>query len=147
MPGLTQILIKFGPFISPAIFCLVPVCAVFLGIAYAWSKKILTTMSVKNEMDYKQTSFNWINFFYTVFLAIVSLFPLLGMLGTVLSLLALDISTENTDALKQNFFIALDTTAWGLVFSIIFKAVHSFVQTKIETAITKIDELIRLSYK
>lgn len=103
-------------------------------------------MSVNNEIDYKNTSFNWINFCYSAFIALVSIFPLLGMLGTVLALLSLDITGGATEELKANFFLALDTTAWGLVFSIAFKVANSFLQTTIETAIEKIDVLVKSHY-
>ena len=108
-----------------------------------WSRKILKSMSVNNEIDYKNTSFNWINFCYSAFIALVSIFPLLGMLGTVLALLSLDITGGATQELKANFFLALDTTAWGLVFSIAFKIANSFFQTTIESAIEKIDILVK----
>ncbi len=104
-------------------------------------------MSSKNDTDYKQMSFNVTNVLYNIFLAIVSIFPLLGMLGTVLALLGLDLSTGDMSGLKQQFFMALDTTALGLVYSIVFKFAHSLVQTKIETAILKIDEIIKKSFE
>ena len=68
------------------------------------------------------------------------------MLGTVLALLSLDITGGATEELKANFFLALDTTAWGLVFSIAFKVANSFLQTTIETAIEKIDVLVKSHY-
>jgi len=103
-------------------------------------------MSVNNEIDYKNTSFNWINFCYSAFIALVSIFPLLGMLGTVLALLSLDITGGATQELKANFFLALDTTAWGLVFSIFFKVLNSVFQTTVESAIEKIDILVKSHY-
>ena len=146
MGGLTDILVKFGPFVSPLIFILFPVCLILLIISVVWSRKILNSISSDNEIDYKYTSFNWINFCYSAFIALVSIFPLLGMLGTVLALLSLDITSGATEELKSNFFLALDTTAWGLVFSIGFKIANSFLQTTIETAIEKIDTLVKSHY-
>ena len=146
MGALTDVLVKFGPFVSPLIFILFPVCLILLIISVMWSRKILGSISSENEIDYKYTSFNWINFCYSAFIALVSIFPLLGMLGTVLSLLSLDIVSGATEELKANFFMALDTTAWGLVFSIGFKIANSFLQTTIETAIEKIDVLVKSHY-
>ena len=146
MEALTDALINFGPIGSPLIFTLFPVCLILLIISVVWSRKILKSMNANNEIDYKYTSFNWINFCYSAFIALVSIFPLLGMLGTVLALLSLDITGGATEELKANFFLALDTTAWGLVFSIAFKVANSFLQTTIETAIEKIDVLVKSHY-
>lgn len=146
MGALTDALKNFGPFVSPLIFALFPVCLTLLIISVVWSRKILKSMSVNNEIDYKNTSFNWINLCYSAFIALVSIFPLLGMLGTVLALLSLDITGGATEELKANFFLALDTTAWGLVFSIFFKVLNSVFQTTVESAIEKIDILVKSHY-
>lgn len=146
MGALTDALKNFGPFVSPLIFALFPVCLTLLIISVVWSRKILKSMSVNNEIDYKNTSFNWINFCYSAFIALVSIFPLLGMLGTVLALLSLDITGGATQEPKANFFLALDTTAWGLVFSIFFKVLNSVFQTTVESAIEKIDILVKSHY-
>ena len=62
MGALTDALKNFGPFVSPLIFTLFPVCLTLLIISVVWSRKILKSMSVNNEIDYKNTSFNWIFF-------------------------------------------------------------------------------------
>ncbi|MCM1419692.1 MAG: MotA/TolQ/ExbB proton channel family protein [Bacteroides sp.] len=123
-------------------FCL----AAFVG-SIILSNNINKQMSAENEPDYKTKSFNWLNLFYNIFLVIVSIFPLLGMLGTVLALLGLDFSSPDTAALKQQFSVALETTALGLIFSIVFKIVHAPFQSRIETAIDKIDEITKKSFK
>lgn len=140
-------LVGIGSMICPIIYILVGFCIAALGVSVYLSNIINKQMSSGNEPDYKRKSFHWLNFCYNIFLAIVSIFPLLGMLGTVLALLGLDLSSQDTSGLQQQFFLALDTTALGLVFSIVFKFVHSFVQTKIETAIAKIDEITKSSFK
>lgn len=68
---------------------------------------------------------------YTVFVVLISIFPLLGMLGTVCSLLSLDM-TGDTALLQNNFFQALITTFWGIIYAIIFKIVNAIFQTQIE---------------
>lgn len=55
----------------------------------------------------------------------ISIFPLLGMLGTVIGLLGLDLASGDMDNIKNNFFIALTSTAWGIIFSVIFKVAHA----------------------
>ena len=71
----------------------------------------------------------------------ISLFPLVGMLGTVSALLTLDISAA-TDGLKSNFFQALDTTGMGLIFAIVFKFANAFLQPQIEERITKAKKML-----
>ncbi|MDE6710748.1 MAG: MotA/TolQ/ExbB proton channel family protein [Oscillospiraceae bacterium] len=79
------------------------------------------------EIHFKQDKF------YGFFVNLVSIFPLLGMIGTVLALLSLDLSADN-GSITNNFFGALTSTFWGAVFGTIFKIVDSSVSTKIEMA-------------
>ena len=67
--------------------------------------------------------------FYTVFANVTSIFPLLGILGTVISLMPM--VAEMAD-MSQNFFAALTSTFWGLVFAILFKLLDGFLVSKIE---------------
>ncbi len=66
---------------------------------------------------------------YNVFVNVTSLFPLLGILGTVLSLLKMLDSGENFDA---SFYAALTSTMWGLVFAIVFKAIEFYPASILE---------------
>lgn len=68
------------------------------------------------------------------------------MLGTVLALLNLDLSGE-TSALKNNFFQALDTTEWGIIFAVFFKVLNAFFQPYIEAQIEKLKKLLEKSYE
>ena len=79
---------------------------------------------------------------YTLFITLISIFPLLGMFGTVKALLDLDMSAE-TSALQNNFFSALTSTAWGIIFAVAFKVLNSFVQPFIENQIAKAKEEIK----
>lgn len=71
--------------------------------------------------------------YYGWFVNMVSIFPLLGMIGTVLALLSLDLSADN-GSITNNFFGALTSTFWGAVFGTGFKLADSAVSTKIEMA-------------
>lgn len=55
---------------------------------------------------------------YAIYTNITAIFPLLGIMGTVSSLLPLVSDLSN---MQGNFFAALTSTFWGLVFSIICK--------------------------
>lgn len=64
------------------------------------------------------------------YLGITSLFPLLGMLGTVVALIPM--VKEIGNSVQANFFVALTSTFWGLLFSIISKAFDLLVSSKID---------------
>lgn len=136
-------LIGFSDFVIHAIIVCATLCGVALISSIFLARKIYKRLSFKNEKVYKETILNWINFTYNAFVVLVSIFPLLGMLGTVLALWGLDFTAGATEELKQQFFLALDTTAAGLFFSIIYKALHAAFQTYIENAISQNEELLR----
>ncbi|MDI9468766.1 MAG: MotA/TolQ/ExbB proton channel family protein [Bacillota bacterium] len=66
---------------------------------------------------------------YSLYENIAALFPLMGILGTVISLIpmvdALDSETKNL------FFAALTSTFWGIVFAIIFKGLNGWLAAEI----------------
>ncbi len=66
---------------------------------------------------------------YSLFINITGIFPLLGILGTVVSLLGLVQDIENVTG---NFYGALTSTFWGLIFAIIFKFLDGMIAPKIE---------------
>ncbi len=66
---------------------------------------------------------------YTIFATLTSIFPLLGILGTVVSLLPM---VADMADMQQNFFAALTSTFWGLVFAILFKLLDGFLSSRIE---------------
>ncbi|MCM1328516.1 MAG: MotA/TolQ/ExbB proton channel family protein [Ruminococcus sp.] len=68
---------------------------------------------------------------YALYLNFVSAFPLLGMIGTVYSLLKLDLS-GGTELISGNFLVALTSTLLGAFFGLIFKVLDSFLSPKIE---------------
>lgn len=81
---------------------------------------------------------------YYAFVEIITIFPLIGMLGTVVSLLSFsgDLQAGNLDSVKQNFFSALGTTCAGLICAIGFKIVHAFISSKVEERQTELDRII-----
>lgn len=66
---------------------------------------------------------------YTLYVNITGIFPLLGILGTVISLLGMVGSSSDVTG---SFFAALTSTFWGLVFAIIFKFLDGFVAPKLD---------------
>ena len=66
---------------------------------------------------------------YSVFVNLTGIFPLLGILGTVASLLSV---MEDMSNAQGNFYAALTSTFWGLVFAIIFKFLDGVISARIE---------------
>ncbi len=80
------------------------------------------------------------NFWYVLFSNITSIFPLLGMLGTVKSLIGIAGGSETTD--MDLFFQALTSTAWGIIFAIICKVSDALVSAKIAANNKDVDVLL-----
>lgn len=78
---------------------------------------------------------------YTLFITAISIFPLLGMFGTVKALLELDLS--NISSAKNNFFDALTSTTWGIIFAVLFKLINACIATQVENNIKKLEDLIK----
>jgi len=85
----------------------------------------LRSVDEEEIVSLRKSSESW----YGVFANVTSLFPLLGILGTVISLLPM--VAELSD-MQQNFFAALTSTFWGLVFAIVYKFMDGFLASKIE---------------
>lgn len=68
---------------------------------------------------------------YALYLNFTSAFPLLGMIGTIYSLLKLDLS-GGAESVSGSFLIALTSTLLGAFFGLIFKVLDSFLSPKIE---------------
>ncbi len=67
---------------------------------------------------------------YSLFENISAIFPLLGILGTVISLIPM---VNNIGEIETNlFFAALTSTFWGIVFAIIYKSGNGLLQAEIE---------------
>ena len=66
---------------------------------------------------------------YSLFVNLTGIFPLLGILGTVVSLLSL---VGDMSDVTGNFYGALTSTFWGLVFAILFKFLDGMIAPKIE---------------
>lgn len=130
-----------------AVICATAVIAVVLLVfSVAAAKKIEKRIKKKSEHEFKRTMYYFLDIPYTVFITLISVFPLLGMLGTVIALLGLDLSGD-TESLKSNFFQALDTTMWGIIFAVVFKIVNAFFQPFIEAQIEKAKNLLEKSYE
>lgn len=131
-----------NPYIIPIMWAMAGASLVLLVFALATAKWFFDKEIAKGgEKAFKRVMYYLMDIPYTVFIVLISLFPLMGMLGTVCALLTLDLGGE-TEALKSNFFQALDTTAWGLIFAIFFKLINSVFQPYIEGRIAKAKKML-----
>ena len=84
-----------------------------------------------------------INISYNIFLSLITIFPLIGMFGTVRSLLIIDFSAaDNLDGIKGNFFTALASTAIGLILAMIGKIINAWKAFDIEETFEELDKMI-----
>lgn len=128
------------------IFAAAVAALIFLVFSVAAARRTEKIINKKSQNEFKRTMYYFLDIPYTVFITLISIFPLLGMLGTVIALLSLDLSGD-TEAVKANFFQALDTTMWGIVFAVIFKIINAFFQPFIEAQIEKTKKLLEQSYE
>ena len=128
------------------------ICAIIMIVSFALAKSV--DKRKKDWIRQRNSTFtkyilNGLRVFYTLFVTLITIFPLLGMLGTVFGLLGLDLATGDMENIKNNFFIALTSTAWGIIFSVIFKVCHAlvadFIEEQIEVAKKLTDEMIGIS--
>ena len=73
-----------------------------------------------NEIKNKRKNAVW---GYSIFTNLIAIFPLLGILGTVYSLLKL---VSDSSDVTGSFYGALTSTFWGIVCAIIFKLFDAF---------------------
>ncbi len=90
-----------------------------------------------------------LNFWYSIFTTLITLFPLFGMFGTVVALLNLDLSSNGNEmvSIQNNFFNALTSTAWGIVFSIVYKCLNSVIASRVNDTIDQIHEIVKNNKK
>ena len=77
--------------------------------------------------------------YYTMYTNLAGIFPLLGILGTVISLLPM---VQDVANMQHNFFVALTSTLWGLVFAIFFKVLDGVLSPRIERNNRGIDDYL-----
>lgn len=92
-----------------------------------FSEVARSVMAIDDQdlMDSRARSERW----YSWFVNLTAIFPLLGILGTVKSLLPMVADMEN---MQHNFFAALTSTMWGLIFAIVCKFADAPLAAKIE---------------
>lgn len=124
---------NFGRDFYIIIFAVFAVIALIISNGFA---KDVERHFESSEGKLKDSVYYKLDISYTVFITLISIFPLLGMFGTVIALLGIDMN-QPVDIIQKSFFSALTSTAWGIIFAVIFKTINAFVQPKIENMIAK----------
>ena len=109
--------------------------------------KPLTEEQVRAHEDQVDKKRSRMNLFYALFSNFTSVFPLWGMLGTVVALLALAGKMTGDEVPVDQFFGALTTTAAGIVFAIIFKSLDSVVSVKVDANNHEVETLFHRNSK
>ncbi|PKK40000.1 hypothetical protein ABB02_00792 [Clostridiaceae bacterium JG1575] len=78
--------------------------------------------------------------YHSLYANITGIFPLMGLLGTVVSLIPMVQSLGNVQ--QGLFFQALTSTFWGIVFAIISKGFHGIIDAKVAEAEKKIETFL-----
>lgn len=93
---------------------------------------------IANKKKGGEVSLSLFSLLNTLFTTFITIFPLLGMFGTVIALLGLDLSAGDMNGIKDNFFNALTSTAWGIVFSIAYKVVNACLSNSVESLLEEL---------
>ena len=101
-------------------------------------KVMLTDVREHEDLVLKQR--DHMNICYSFFSNMTAIFPLLGMLGTVKSLIGVASNIAGTEI--DQFFGALTSTAWGIIFAVIFKLLDSVISVKVTTNNKEVDTLL-----
>ncbi len=98
--------------------------------------KFTRRMRVDSETDIIRLRRS-MNASYVVYENLTAIFPLLGLLGTVVSLIPL--VDDMGEVATGMFFSALTSTMWGIIFAIVFKVANGYVASGIEDNEKNID--------
>lgn len=144
---------KIAPYITPAILLLFLInIGIFAATCFCinrlyrivhptGNKRTDTPANMSNTDDDCEKLFrssSQASFWYTLYANITAIFPLLGIFGTVCSL----VGVSGAEDISSNFSVALDTTAWGVLFAMIFKLLDAPIASKLERALDDADYLI-----
>ena len=110
---------------------------------------IKNKIDMKNNIDFKKLEELFenervVNKNYSIFISITSIFPLMGIAGTVLALLT--VSEFTSELISQNFLSALTSTFWGVVWGGVFKVLEGFISPMVVKNSSDID-IIRNTLK
>lgn len=107
--------------------------------------RMLARMLAESKRKYNAPGavmpYRFLNMLYEIFLTGITIFPLLGLFGTVRALLGLDLTGDLAGA-QQHFFDALTSTAWGIFFAVMFKCANAFIASWVERTLEQTSDMI-----
>lgn len=101
-----------------------------------------TPEEVKEFEDIVLRQRSLMNLLYSIFANSVSIFPLLGMFGTVKALIGLAGRMSEAGADVELFFQALTSTAWGIIFAVLFKIADAVLSVPVAANNKEVDTLL-----
>ncbi|MCR4645143.1 MAG: MotA/TolQ/ExbB proton channel family protein [Oscillospiraceae bacterium] len=101
-----------------------------------------TPEDIRNIEDDVVKKCNKMNMIYSCAVNCTTAFPLLGMLGTVISLMSLAGNMDGQEIPVDQFFMALRTTMWGIIGGIIGKGFDAYVSVKVAANNKETDTLL-----
>lgn len=108
---------------------------------YEFFRDTYKKSNAKDNFGYIEAENSSINKCFSIYGSVTSIFPLLGILGTVISFLML--SELTSEIITQNFANALSSTFFGLICAIVFKVLEGILAYKIEDNNYIIDTMIK----
>lgn len=125
---------------------------IFTGVCTYKLWKSLHTIERKANPEGKQKTADdenrilrkqlWMNIAHTCYANFTAIFPLWGMLGTVWALIGLAGRMNEAGADVEQFFNALTSTAWGIIFAIGFKCIDSVISVYVDANNKEVDTLL-----
>ena len=145
MGTIIDTLIRMGKSIVSNYFYILLFFIITLGILIK-TKSLVKSVDKEVQLHHLEPSKRFadylsyqLNISYNLFTTMITVFPLLGMLGTVSALLGINLDGGDY---KNNFFGALTSTAWGIVFAITLKVINAFIEYDVLSKIEAAEEII-----
>ncbi len=131
-------------FLNLAILAVIYYCCVAEKREKNRSRTNKENFDLSQNIGWARSMRKLLNISYSVYSGITSVFPLLGMFGTVKSLLDLPpLTTGDISDVQGSFFTALTSTAWGIIWAVAFKIVGSGIAPGIEDRRAELDKEIQ----
>lgn len=131
-------------FINFAILAVIYYCCVAEKREKSRNKSDKESYDLSKNIGWAKAMLKGLNISYSVYSGITSIFPLLGMFGTVKSLLDLpSLTTGDITAVQGSFFTALTSTAWGIIFAVGFKIIGSGIAPGIDDRRAELEKEIQ----
>ncbi|MCL2187833.1 MAG: MotA/TolQ/ExbB proton channel family protein [Defluviitaleaceae bacterium] len=97
---------------------------------YGKNAEILVKVGIEDVKKIKNAR-HVVNQLYSVFTNVITIFPLLGLIGTVYALINIT-GAGGMDNMQDSFMISLTSTFWGMIFAIVYKIADATISPDVE---------------